>query len=336
MKAARIELPGVANVIETDPPTPAYNEVLIQVQSAGICGTDVHIFRGEYEADYPLTPGHEFSGIVTAVGKGVHDFKIGDRVTADPNIPCGRCEFCQRNQPNQCRNLAAIGVTRDGAFAEYVLAPEDNVFSIGNMPFTTATFVEPLACVIWGLKRVQVQPGDHALVFGAGPMGCLILQALQKSGTATVTVTDVAPRRLEIAEQLGATQVLIPSADQVRQLKDYSREGFDLVVDATGIPAVIEQGVYVTRPRGKLWIFGVTPKGAMVSLPSYEIFRKDLSIIGSFAVNRTFQESINLLESGAIRVEPLISHVLPLDDFAEGLEIAQHDPKRMKVQFGMS
>ncbi len=180
MKAAQIERPGEAAVVTVPEPIPGADDVLIRVRAAGICGTDLHIFKGEYEATYPLIPGHEFSGEVVAIGANVRNFQVGDRVTADPNIPCNRCRYCQRNQPNQCVNLKAIGVTRSGAFAEYVIAPEGNVFAIGDLSYSAAALVEPLACVVWGLKQVEVQPGDTALVFGAGPMGCLVAQGLKR------------------------------------------------------------------------------------------------------------------------------------------------------------
>jgi 2-desacetyl-2-hydroxyethyl bacteriochlorophyllide A dehydrogenase len=333
MLAAQILAPGRAHVIETDQPTPAPDEVLIEVAAAGICGTDIHIFRGEYMATYPLIPGHEFSGTVTAIGDRVTRFKVGDRVTADPNIPCNRCTACQRNEPNQCENLAAIGVTRSGAFARYVTAPEGNVFAIGEMSFEAAALIEPLACVVWGLKRVQVQPGDSALIFGVGPMGCLILQALRSVGASNIVVTDTVPWRLEQVMQLGATEAILADDHQERRLKALIPKGYDIVVDVTGIPKVVEQSFKYARARGKVWIFGVSPVDAPATFIPYDVFRKDLTIIGSFAVNRTFQESIAMITSGAIRVEPLISHRLPLPDFTRGLELAEHDPKRMKVQF---
>ncbi len=160
MLAAQIDAPDKTRVIEAKQPTPGPDDVLIKVAAAGICGTDLHILHGEYEANYPLIPGHEFSGTVVAIGDNVTRFHVGDRVTADPNIPCNRCLACQRNEPNQCENLAAIGVTRNGGFAEYVVAPEGNVFSIGDLSFPQAALIEPLACVVWGLKRVQAQAGD--------------------------------------------------------------------------------------------------------------------------------------------------------------------------------
>lgn len=334
MKAAVLEKPGHAVVMEVDDPRCGADEVLIKVHAAGICGTDLHIFKGEYEAHYPLIPGHEFSGEVVAVGANVTRFKPGDRVTADPNVPCNRCDFCQRNEPNQCRNLRAIGVTGDGGFAEYVVAPEGNVFAIGDMSYEAAALIEPLACVAWGLKQVEVQPGDSALVFGAGPMGCLLAQAVKSAGASRVVVADVSPGRLELAAQLGSETVLVDDGLE-RHLHAINADGFDIVADATGVPSVIAGTFAYARPRGKVWVFGVTPVGVKVEFPPYDVFRKDLKIIGSFAVNRTFPQSIAMIRSGAVRVEPLISHRLPLDDFNAGIELAQHDPKRMKIQFAV-
>jgi threonine dehydrogenase-like Zn-dependent dehydrogenase len=236
MKAAQITHPGEATVITTDVPSVGADDVLIQVRAAGICGTDLHIFKGEYEAEYPLIPGHEFSGEVVAVGENVRNFKVGDRVTADPNIPCNRCIHCQRNEPNQCRNLRAIGVTRSGAFAEYVVAPEGNVFSIGNMSYSAAALIEPLACVVWGQKQIDVQPGDTALVFGAGPMGLLIAQSLKQAGATRVVVTDVVPWRLEMAAQLGATETVIVDDKQQAFLKALNRMVIVLSLTQPGYP----------------------------------------------------------------------------------------------------
>jgi len=333
MKAARIVEPFKTEVVELSQPAIGPDDVLIQVKAAGICGTDIHILKGEYAlARFPMVPGHEFSGEVVAVGDNVTRFKPGDRVTADPNIPCNRCENCQRNEPNQCENLAAIGVTRDGAFAEYVSAPEAVTFPIGDMSFSDAALIEPLACVAWGLKRVQIQAGDRVLIFGAGPMGALLAQAVSAAGASQVDIIDVVPWRISVMEELGVTHALSPD-DLSKNAKAFAPQGYDVVVDATGVPAVIQQAVAYARPRGKIWIFGVAPDHATVQISPYEVFRKDLSIIGSFAVNRTFHESIMMIRSGKINLQPLVSHQLPLDDFQEGLRLAQEDPHRMKVQF---
>ncbi|MFC1959208.1 zinc-dependent alcohol dehydrogenase family protein [Chloroflexota bacterium] len=333
MKAAQITSPDHAQIVSVDTPTIAAHDILIKVAASGICGTDLHIYHGEYEATYPIIPGHEFCGTVTAIGDQVTNFQVGDRVTADPNIPCNRCPACQRGEANQCHHLAAVGVTRNGAFAEYVAAPEGNVFPIGDIPFAEAALIEPLACVVWGLKRVQVQPGDSVLIYGAGPMGCMMLQAARQTGAASVVVTDISPARLALAEQLGASAIIQADEQQQTRLKALNPAGFDIVADATGIPAILEQCFDYVRPRGKVWVFGVCPPDATARFNPYDVFRKDLSIIGSFACNRTFHESIALIQGGAVQVAPLISHQLPLDDFVEGLNLAEHDPGRMKVQF---
>jgi 2-desacetyl-2-hydroxyethyl bacteriochlorophyllide A dehydrogenase len=335
MKAGSISAPNRVSVIDAPEPGIGVDDVLIRVRAAGICGTDVHILKGEYEAAYPLIPGHEFSGDVAAVGRHVTRFRVGDRVTADPNIPCNRCYFCQRNEPNQCERLGAVGVTRDGAFAEYVSVPEGNVFPIGDMPYSAAALIEPLACVVWGLKMVEIQPGDSVLIFGAGPMGCLLIQAVKRAGAARITAVDQQAWRLALAASLGATETIIAGNEAAHQLRALEPRGFDVVTDATGVPAVIESLFGYAKSRAKIWLFGVAPNGTQVQVPAYDVFRKDWKIIGSFAVNRTFPQSIALIEQGAIQVEPLISHRLALADFAAGMEIVQRDPKRVKVQFAL-
>ena len=311
-------------------------DVLIEVKSAGVCGTDLHIWHGDYAlANYPLIPGHEFSGVIMQVGAEVRDLKVGERVTADPNLPCYSCFFCQRKQFNQCLHLEAIGVTRNGAFAQYVVAPESAVFKIGDMPFEEAALLEPLACVVWGLKQVQIQAGDTMLIFGAGPMGILMMQAVKAAGASFVVMVDKEVSRLKLAEQLGASQTVL--ADDFNQALAFelSSYGFDVVADATGVPKVIENCIQFIRPGGKLWVFGVAPEGSKVVLPPDEIFRRDLSVIGSFAVNKTFTESIALVEHDVVKLSPLISHNLPLEQFEEALRVAEHDPDRMKVQVSL-
>lgn len=335
MLAAEITAPKQTRLIETDVPTPGPRDLLIRVHRCGICGTDIHILHGTYQATYPVTPGHEFAGVVEAAGDEVRYFQVGDRVTADPNVFCGRCENCKRGQPNQCLDWRGIGITRPGAFAEYVLVPEENAFPIGDMPFEQAAFIEPLACVVWGIHVVHPHVGDRALVFGAGPMGCLVMQNLKAAGVTEVTMVDRVEGRLATARALGADRTL--HADEVtpEAMRRIAPLGFEIVADATGIPAVIDQTFAYARARGTVWLFGVAPTDATARFNPYEVFRRDLRIVGSYAVNKTFYESIALLQSGAVTVAPLLSHSLPLSDFEEGMRIAEHEPDRMKVQFAL-
>ncbi|HEX7004320.1 MAG TPA: zinc-dependent alcohol dehydrogenase family protein [Trueperaceae bacterium] len=334
MTAARILAPNQVAVERLELPKPAAGEVLIEVARAGVCGTDIHILRGQYElARLPVTPGHEFAGTVVAVGEGVLRRRVGDRVTVDPNVACLTCDECLRGAFNQCVDLQAIGVTRDGAFARYLVAPERSVYPIGDLSFEVAALIEPLACVAWGLCRLTLPSGYSALIYGAGPMGCLLLQALRTAGAVRVAMVDVVESRLAIAKELGADAALTP--DEARRLDTFAPSGFELVVDATGVPSVLEAAMARVRPAGTIWVFGVAPEVSRISVSPYQLFRRDLTLMGSFAVNRTFPEAISLIRSGAVRTEPLISHVLPIEEFREGLEVAQHDPSRMKVQFSL-
>jgi len=334
MNAIQITKPGHFILADIPIPEPGPNEVQIRVASAGICGTDLHIFHGEYEATYPIVPGHEFSGTITQVGSQVKYFSVGDRVTADPNIPCYRCSACKRGFMNQCENLQAVGVTQNGAFASYVVVPEGVVFPIGDLSFEDAAMIEPLACVAWGLKRVSVQPGDSVLIFGAGPMGCLVAQAVRSAGASQVTVADQVSWRLDVARDLGATQTFLNPISGATD-PGFMMDGYDIVVDATGIKQVLESAFHLVKPRGKVWVFGVVPPAEMASFNPYEVFRKDLSIIGSFAVNQTFHEAIQMIQSGTVKVAPLISHKFPLAEFAHALEVAQSAPNRMKIQLAL-
>ena len=336
MIAAQIRAPLDSSILEAARPETGPSDVLIEVKNAGICGTDLHIWHGSYAlARYPIVPGHEFSGVVAAVGSEVKGFKLGDRVTADPNLPCYSCAFCQRRQFNQCLNLEVLGVTRAGAFARYVAAPESAVYPIGDLPFDEAALLEPLACVVWGLKQVQLEAGDRMLIFGAGPMGILMMQAVMRAGAASVVMVDKEPWRLKLAEELGASAVVQAEDLNPQTLKDLAPHGFEVVADATGVGSVLEQTFQYVRPGGKVWVFGVAAADARVPFSPYEVFRKDLKIIGSFALNKTFHEAISLVRGGGVKLAPLISHALPLSDFSKGFEVAERDPKRMKVQFAL-
>ncbi len=331
MNALVIDSPGSATVKQVPTPAPGPGEVLIRVAAAGVCGTDLHIYHGEYEAQYPIIPGHEFAGTVAALGPGVDEFCVGQRVAADPNIFCHGCAYCRREMHNQCLNLRAVGVTTDGAFAEYVLAPCTVVYDIGDLPFEHAAFIEPLSCVVYAMQRARPAPGDRVLLFGAGPMGCLLAQILRRSGAAQLVVADRVLERLALAEQLGATDVVQADEALDGRLRALSPGGYDFVIDATGVPAVVERAFAYLRPRATLFIFGVCPAGARISIRPYDVFRNDWRIIGSFANCYTFQESIRLVQSGTVQVEPLISHRLPLSEAAAAFTSVQEDPHRIKV-----
>jgi 2-desacetyl-2-hydroxyethyl bacteriochlorophyllide A dehydrogenase len=292
--------------------------VFVTVARAGVCGSDLLIYRGEYLADYPLVPGHEFSGAVVEVGEDVDYIQVGDRVAPDPNIFCNHCEFCRNDQANHCLNWQGVGITRNGGFAEYVAVPARVCYPVpDDLSDAQAAFIEPLACVVYALRRLRVNPADQVLIFGAGPMGLLLVQALRNSGASRVVVVEKQPQRLALAAQLGAARAVTAGPGQAETLKELAPYGFDVIIDATGVPAVIEQAFAYLKPRGQYLQFGVTPIDATVRLNPYQIFKHDWVILGSFAVNYTFQPAIDWLANQVIDVAPLVSHTVPLDQFED-------------------
>jgi len=316
MRAVVFPQPETISVERVDDPTCAPDEAVVRVSRCGICGTDMHIYHNEYMSTFPLIPGHEFAGTVVEVGREVTDLRVGDRVAVDPNLYCGRCDYCRNEQANHCRNWQGVGVTRNGGFAEYVNAPARACYKLPEgMSDLEAAFIEPLSCVVHALKRIHIAPGSSAVVYGSGPMGLLLLQALRRHGAARVVMVDKQPARLELAKKLGGDTVEA-GPGSAEALRDHAPDGFHLVVDATGVPAVVERAFDHLRPRGTYLQFGVTPRTAKVAVSPYDIFHNDWTITGTFALCYTFLPAIELLRHGVVDVRPLVSDVAPLEDFA--------------------
>lgn len=316
MRAAKIEQPGQMKVIEMDCPEPGPDEVLIRVMASGICGTDIHIFRGEYLGGYPVIPGHEFSGVVEAMGSAVRRFKPGDRVAVEPNIACDNCPACLNNRQNFCENWSAVGVTRPGGMAQCTTAPEKVTFAIGELSFEQAAFMEPLSCVLHGLERLGPEMADKIAILGAGPIGILLMQGGRAQGASHVTVVDRNPARLEYAAELGADVAL---AD----MSALKPDGYDAVIDATGSLAVMRQSLDFARPGGKVLWFGVPPSGKDMALEPFKVFRKGLTVLSSFTSVRNSYQALDLLRSGRICVDGLVSHRLPLEALQRGMEVIE-------------
>jgi len=321
MKAVVFTTPEVLSIRRVADPTCEPDEVIVQVARVGICGTDLHIYRNEYMSNFPLIAGHEFAGIIVEVGDRVTQFRPGDRVAVDPNLYCGECYFCRNQQANHCLNWQGVGVTRPGAFAEYVAVPARACYLLpDSLTDMQAAFIEPVSCVIHALNRMRVWPGDEILIFGAGPMGLLLIQALHHSGASQVAVVEKEPGRLALARQMGATAAIMAGREQTKALKELAPYGFAVVIDATGVPAVIEQALNYLKPRGQYLQFGVAPRQATITWQPYEIFHNDWTIIGSFALCYTFQPAIAWLAHGVVDISPLVSHTLPLSDFQHGFQ----------------
>lgn len=327
MKALVIDKPHHASVQEVPYPSPGRDEVVIRVERVGICGTDFHIFEGEFLSPYPIIPGHEFSGTIHECGEGVEGFRIGERVTADPSLFCGRCVYCLTNRGNQCGNWGALGNTVNGSMAEFVAVPARNVIRIPDtMSFETAAFIEPIACVVHAMNRLRLKAGDSVLLLGAGAMGQQLVQTLSRSGASRLTVVDVSETKLALARAMGATETV-----NVRNKSCLAGETFDVVVDATGIPAVIEDAFTYLGKTATYLQFGVTPKEAQIRINPFDLYHKDWTILGSMAINYTFLPAFEWVKEGRIQLEPLVSKVISLEETAEFLAKPK-DPELLKVQ----
>jgi D-arabinitol dehydrogenase (NADP+) len=316
MKALTIHKPNEASVVDVPVPDPGPTEVLVKVAACGICGTDVHIMRGEYLGDYPVVPGHEFAGEVVATGDQVGRFRAGDRVCVEPNIACDNCHSCLNNRQNFCLNWQAVGVTRPGGMAEYVVAPEKAIFDIGSLPFDEAAFVEPLSCVVHGIERAELRLGDRIAILGAGPIGLLLLQVALSRGATDITVLERQPARLDLARVYGADRC-------VSELSGLTPSGYDVVIDATGAPQVMAETVALARGGGMVLLFGVPPRGSSLTLDAFAIFEKGLTLRSSFTSLRNSYQAVALLQSGTVRVKDLVSHRLPLKSFEQGVTMIE-------------
>ncbi len=315
MRAVIWEEPGKLTVTETADPVPRHGELVIQVGTCGICGTDVHIADGEFPpTPYPIIPGHEFGGRVVARGEGVPaGWRDGERVAVDPSLFCGYCPACRSGRGNLCANWNAIGDTVNGAFAEYVAVPAANAYRIpDSVDDAQAALIEPLSCAVHGLRRIGPVIGEDVLLTGAGTMGLLLLQLLNKAGAGSVSVVDRKAARLQAAKALGAAGV----AGDVAAL---DRREFGVAVDATGAPAAIEACFRSLGRGGRLLIFGVTSGDATVSLSPFRIYNDEITVLGSMAVLNSFDAAADLLAAGAIDTAPLLGPPFGLAEFSDAL-----------------
>jgi len=332
MKAAVVVKPGKIILRDIPYPKPGKNEITIKVKNCGICGTDYHIYNGDFLGSYPIVPGHEASGTVHELGPGVSKPRIGTRVTIDPTIFCGTCYFCKTNRGNHCLNWQALGVTRNGGFAEYMVVPQKNVYTVSDkMSLIEAAFVEPVSCIVYGLNKLKIKTGDNVLIFGAGPIGLQMAQLVKHGNAASITISDLQPHRLNLAKKLGFTQTILADEEQHRILNKFAPLGFDIVIDATGIPKVVENTFSYAKNTGKILFFGVCPQDEDIALKPFEVYRRDLEIYGSFSLCYTFFSAIDLLENKVLSVEPLVSDRIPLETLPEILESKVSKNGKMKI-----
>ncbi len=305
-----------------DTPRPrieAGDDVLLEVERASICGTDVHILS--VPPGYPATPGsilgHEYVGTVVEVGRGVRNLRPGDRVVVDPNIACGQCHYCRIDLSNVCENRTILGIFRHGGLAEFSVAPERALHKISrDVPPERATLAEPLACVFPAFERAQPAPGDSAVILGAGPIGLIFLMLFKAAGAGRVFIVEPAALRRRMAEQFGADGALDPTAQDVAaEVKAATRTGADVVVDAVG--SLLPESIALVRRGGRVILFGMNQR-AERSLNQYEITCSEISIFG---IQRTaFPKAVRALELGLLPLERLVTHRLKLGEIGIGLE----------------
>jgi 2-desacetyl-2-hydroxyethyl bacteriochlorophyllide A dehydrogenase len=323
MRAAIWLAPGELEIGRRDDPVPGPADVVVQVGACGLCGTDVHIADGEFPpTPYPIVPGHEFAGEVVAVGGEVGAttpaLREGARVAVDPSLFCGHCAYCRAGRGNLCANWGAIGDTVDGAFAEFVRVPAGNAYPLPEaLGDREGALVEPVSCAVHALHRLGLRTGERALVIGAGTMGLVLLQLLLRDGASRVAMVDVVEDKLRLAERLGAG----PTATSVEALDE--PEGFDVVIDATGVVAALEAGADAVRRGGRLMVFGVAPAEATMRLSPFRIYNDEITVLGSMAVLHSFGPALDLMAAGAIDTAAMLSHDFPLDGFGEALGVVR-------------
>ena len=323
MKAVVYDEPGHFQVRQLPIPRPASGELLLRVLVAGVCGTDLHLHAGEFGPTYPLTPGHEFVGEVVSVGPGVDQDVVGHRFVVDNTASCGRCVECRRARPAFCRNLLAQGVNAPGGFAEFVVTSANRCFAVDDLDPEVAVFSEPVACVVHGLDVLALQPGADVLLFGAGPTGLILTQLLARTTAGRLTVAAPTQAKLDLAKARGADHTVLldrqAPAKSVAELQAFAADGFDVVIDATGAPEVLAQSLPLTRTGGTIFVYGMTPEAAVWPLAPYEVFRRELTIKGSFAQQFSFDRALAALRTGRVNPSALISKRFGLDDYDSAL-----------------
>ena len=325
MKALTLTAYNEFSFGEVETPQAGPEELLIAVKACGICGSDVHGMDGSTGRRIPpVVMGHEAAGVVQEIGAAVRGkWQLGQRVTFDSTLYCGKCRYCSEGLVNLCEDRRVLGVScqeyrQAGAFAEFVRVPERSVVSVPEgVSYEEAVFVEPTAVALHGVRRAQVVPGDVALVVGAGIIGLLTIQALKAAGCAKVYAADLNLGRLELARQLGADETFPVGAGGVREamLERTGGEGVDVAIDCVGIGPVVDLVLNSVRKGGRVGLIGnLAPR---CEFPLQVVVTRELSVFGCCASAGEYPQALEEIASGRIQVKPLTSAIAPLEEGAE-------------------
>ncbi|WP_406272568.1 zinc-dependent alcohol dehydrogenase family protein [Actinacidiphila glaucinigra] len=315
MKAVVIAEPGKIELASVEDPAPGPRDVVVAVAACGLCGTDLHILQGEFAPTLPIVPGHEFAGEVVAVGSAVTEVAVGDRVAVDPSLHCGECHYCRQGRGNLCERWAAIGVTEPGGAAEFAVAPVANCVVLPDHVATAdAALIEPLSCAVRGYDVLRGRLGAHVLIYGSGTMGLMMLELAKRTGAASVDVVDVNPERLATARLLGCDNTA-GSAQEITRPR-----GWEVVVDATGNAAAIQDGLRRVGRGGTFLQFGVADYAARAVIEPYRIYNQEITITGSMAVLHSYERAAELFAAGVLDPGVFISDRFPLTDYPHAIE----------------
>lgn len=321
---------GVLEVDELPTPEPCGDQVLVKVAACGICGTDLHILRDEYDSRPPVVLGHEFAGEIVAVGPDVDGRRVGDQVTVEPHIYCGECRFCLRGQEHLCVSKRAFGVQMDGGFASYVTVPSRNAYVLPEaVDASTGALAEPLSCVLHGVERAGLRIGDTVVVMGTGPIGLMIAQTCLHYGASQVIAVEPSKARRDHALAFGASQAVDPSDAVDAVMASTDAYGADVVFEATGRPEVLEDAFDVVAHGARVVVFGVADRKARAQVAPYFVYRKELTVLGALTNPYCHGRAVAMLPR--LQLQDLVTHLVPLDNILEGIRLAR-EGAGLKVQ----
>ena len=330
MKASRFL--GNKTFAVTDLPTPhaGPGELVLRNQVCGVCGTDVHIYHGEpgsADVNPPVVLGHEYSGEVVEVGEGVTGFAVGDHVTVDPNIYCGHCAYCQNGKKQLCPSMEAIGVTRDGGFAQYSRIPASQAFKLEpTVPWEAAAMAEPLACCLHGIDLAGIQVGDKVCVVGGGAIGLLMVQLAKLSGASQIVLSEPNEKRRQVGLQLGANAALDPTRpDSQEAFAQVLGGGANVVIECVGNVPAVRSAFQFAGKGATVLLFSVPKVDATFDLPLFDVYKKELTIKGSFVNPDTHARAVALINSGKVDFGPIITHRFTLDQLPEAIAMQMSD-----------